>query len=72
MLSKKICKKCINKKFIVKWRKNDEMNWTHFDKVFCAYSFEKDVDGFISIQDAPPPACPFLLEYTLENQKNER
>jgi len=65
MLSKEICKKCINSED--KWDKYDEKNWKKFCEVICLIGHEGRPDN-ISIKEEPPENCPFTLEHIMETQ----
>lgn len=69
MLSKKLCRRCIDssRAVVYRWNKSwnqfDEKNWSH-DYVVCPAA----LDIWWSTLSHPPEWCPLALEHVVLNQ----
>lgn len=70
MLSKKVCKSCINRYDKYGWQKNDDKQWT---KGFIVCPEKIDVTifsvNYTNSRNRPPKGkCPYYLEHLLKNK----
>lgn len=62
MLSKEVCKKCINQSVFLNWSSTeDEIDWEDFKTVYCPVSIDKST----RVTDPPPEWCQKTLEHAL-------
>lgn len=64
MLSKEICKRCINQRYPDNpWDKEDEYWWGEGYVIWC--------EGCVDIHKKPPKNCLYFLEQTLYSMSQE-
>jgi hypothetical protein len=73
MLSKKVCKRCVQIDPDTPWEKDDDEKWKN-GYVYCPpeYLPEDIVRGGVMVEDGPTEECPYALEHVLATQRNKK